>query len=94
MNIAQKCLVPLVDPGTDATTTSHYGGLRQHEILAVTLWRMNVANTRMRERTADESDVLQPGEPDVGDELAAPAHQAIVLFTRQPRADALGRTGV
>ncbi len=50
---------------------------------------MDAADARMRQRAAHERHVLQAGQADVGDELAAPAHQAVVLLARQPRADAL-----
>jgi hypothetical protein len=53
---------------------------------------IDAADSRMRQGAAHESDVLQSGEPDIGDELAAPAHQAIVLLAHQPRADALPRS--
>jgi hypothetical protein len=47
----------------------------------------------MRHRTADEGHILQSGEANIGNELAAPAHQAIVFLARQPRADALPGAG-
>ena len=63
------------------------------DAVAIALGHVNAANARMRQRAAHEGDVLQSGEPDVGDELAAPAHQAVVLLARQPRADALPGVG-
>ena len=56
---------------------------------AIALRHLYAADPRMRQRTAHERDVLQSGEPDVGDELPAATHQAIVFLARQPRADAL-----
>jgi hypothetical protein len=43
----------------------------------------------MRDRAAQESDILHSGKANIGDILAAPAHQAVVLFARQTRADSL-----
>src|SRR5882757_5654767 len=50
---------------------------------------MYSADQRMRQRTAHKSNVLQCGETNVGHELSAAAHQAIVFLARQPGADAL-----
>jgi hypothetical protein len=50
---------------------------------------MYSADQRMRQRAAHKRNVLKPGETDVGHELPAAAHQAIVFLARQPSADAL-----
>ena len=49
---------------------------RGEDAAAITLRHMDAADQRMRQRAAHEGDVLQPGEADVGHELAAAAHQA------------------
>ena len=58
-------------------------------VSVITLRDVYAADQRMRQRTAHEGNVLQPGEADVGHELATTAHQPIVFLSRQPRADAL-----
>ncbi len=50
---------------------------------------MNGLDARMRQRTANESDILQACQADVGDILAAPAQEAVVLLARHSCADAL-----
>ena len=62
---------------------------RGEDAAAITLRHVDAADQRMRQRAAHKGDVLQPGEADVGHELAAAAHQPIVFLARQPRADAL-----
>jgi hypothetical protein len=47
----------------------------------------------MRQRAADEGDILQACKPDIGHILAASAHEAIVLFPKQPRTDTLSGAG-
>ena len=49
------------------------------------------ANARMRERAAHERDVLHAGKTDIGDKLAAAAHEAVVLLAQEPRAYSLFR---
>ena len=44
---------------------------------------------RMRQRASYESDVLQAGQPDIGDKLAAAAQEAIVFLAQQACADSL-----
>ena len=46
----------------------------------------------MGERAADERHVLHAGETDIGDELAAAAHQPVVFLAQQPCAYALLHT--
>ena len=43
----------------------------------------------MRDRAAHEGDILHAGKPDVGDVLAAPAQQPVVLLALQARSDPL-----
>ena len=62
---------------------------RGEDAAAIALRHVDAADQRMRQRAAHERHVLQPGETDVGDELAAAAHQPVVFLARQPRADAL-----
>ena len=62
---------------------------RGEDAAAIALRHMDAADQRMRQRTAHKGNVLQPGETNVGHELAAAAHQPIVFLARQPRADAL-----
>jgi hypothetical protein len=52
---------------------------------------IDAANAGMRERAADKRHVLHAGQANIADILPKPAHQALVLLARQPRADALGR---
>jgi hypothetical protein len=40
----------------------------------------------MGQRGAHERHILQPGKPDIGDEFAAAAHQAVVFLSKEPRA--------
>jgi hypothetical protein len=50
---------------------------------------MDAADQGMRQRAAHKRNVLQPGEADIGHELATAAHEPIVFLSRKPRADAL-----
>ena len=43
----------------------------------------------MRNRAAQESDILHAREADIADILAAPAHQTVVFLARQADADTL-----
>ena len=54
---------------------------------------MNGLDAGMRQRAANEGDILQAGQADVGHVLAAPAHEAVVFLARQPCADALAGAG-
>ena len=47
----------------------------------------------MRERAADEADVLKARQPDVGHELATAAQEAVVLLAQEPGTDALAGAG-
>jgi hypothetical protein len=47
----------------------------------------------MCQRTANEGDILQTCETDIGHVLAAPAHEAIVFLAKQPGSDALSGFG-
>ena len=49
------------------------------------------ADARMRQRAADERHVPHAGKADVGDELAAAAHQAVVFLAQETRAYSLFR---
>jgi len=49
------------------------------------------ANPGMRKRAADKRDILQARKTDVGDELAAAAHQAVILLAQVARAYSLFR---
>ena len=49
----------------------------------------NAADARVRDRAAHERDVAHPGQPNVGDELPASAHQAIVFLADQTGPDTL-----
>ncbi len=62
---------------------------RGEDAAAIALRDVYAADQRMRQRTAHEGNVLHAGETNVGDELAAAAHQPVVFLARQPRADAL-----
>jgi hypothetical protein len=54
----------------------------------------NAAKASVRDRAADEGDVLHSRQPNVGDELPAPAHEAIVFLPDQASTDTLcGRYG-
>ena len=47
----------------------------------------NALDARVRDRTAQERHLQHPRQPDIPDEPPAPAHIALVLLARQPRAD-------
>ncbi len=49
----------------------------------------DAADARMGERAAHEGDVLHAGKVEIGHELAAAAHQAVVFLAEKARADAL-----
>ena len=65
---------------------------REHDV-AITFRHMDGSYPGMRQRAADEGDILQAGEPDIGHVLAASAHEAIVFLARQPCADTLCGVG-
>jgi hypothetical protein len=50
---------------------------------------MDALDAGMRERTADEGDILKAGQSDVGDEFTASAHEAVILLAEHPGANAL-----
>jgi hypothetical protein len=50
---------------------------------------MNRPDARMREWASNESDILQSGQPDVADILAATAHEPVVLLAEEARTDPL-----
>jgi hypothetical protein len=62
---------------------------RGEDAAAITFRHMDTADQRMRQRAAHKGNVLQPGEANIGHELAAAAHQPIVFLPWQPCADAL-----
>jgi hypothetical protein len=41
----------------------------------------------MRDRAAHESDVLHSRQPNVGDELSATAHEAVIFLSRDASSD-------
>ena len=49
--------------------------------------RVDGEDARVRHGAAHEGDVREPGQFDVGDELAAPAHVAVVFLANQAGAD-------
>jgi hypothetical protein len=55
------------------------------------LGHLDAADSGVRKRAADESDIFHAGEPQVGHELAAPAEETIVLLAEYTGADALIR---
>jgi hypothetical protein len=48
--------------------------------IAITFRYMDVPYPGVRQRAANEGDILQACDPDVGHILAAPAHEAIVFL--------------
>ncbi|GJE41207.1 hypothetical protein AEGHOMDF_0369 [Methylobacterium soli] len=67
---------------------------RGEDAVAVGLRHVDRPDAGMGEGAAHEGDVLQAGQAEVADILAAPAHQAVVLLAGQARADALGEDAV
>ena len=63
--------------------------VRGEDNVAITLRNMDAFDARMRQRAAHEGNILQSGQSDVGDELSAPAQEAVVLLAGHPGADAL-----
>src|ERR1035437_7176888 len=49
----------------------------------------DIADARMRERAADECDILHSRKAKIGDELATTTQQTIVFLAEEARADAL-----
>ncbi len=49
----------------------------------------DVADAAMRERAADKGNILHAREAEIGDKLATAAHQPVVFFAEDARADAL-----
>jgi hypothetical protein len=47
----------------------------------------------VRQRAADEGNILQARQPDVGYVLAASAHETIVFLAKQPGSDTLSGAG-
>jgi hypothetical protein len=66
--------------GADRFYSRQIGG-REHDI-AKMLRHVDGPDPRMGQRAADEGDILQACEPDIGHVLAASAHEAIVFLAR------------
>ena len=49
--------------------------------IAISLRHMDRFYPGVRQRAADEGDVLQTRDPDIGHVLAAPAHEAIIFLS-------------
>ncbi len=68
----------------------HAGELRRRERGAAIFRRDgNAAQAGVRERAANEGDVLHSRQPDVGNELPTPAHEAVVLLSDETSSDTL-----
>src|SRR5260370_12474586 len=65
---------------------------REHDI-AITLRHVDGLYPGVRQRAADEGDILKTCEPDIGHVLAASAHEAIVFLARKPSPDPLSELG-
>ena len=57
--------------------------------VALRVGDLHAAHARMGERASHERHILHAGKVKIGDELAAPAHQAVVFLAEKARADAL-----
>jgi hypothetical protein len=68
----------------------HAGELRRGERGGAMFRRDgNAAKAGVRDRAADEGDVLHSGQLDVGNELPTTAHEAIVLLSDETSSDTL-----
>jgi len=62
--------------------------VRREDRAPVRIRHPDAADLRMRHRAAREGNLFHPGQADVGDELPAAAHVAVVFLADQPTADA------
>jgi hypothetical protein len=57
--------------------------------VTIALGNVDASDAGMRQRAANEGDILKPRKSDIGDKLAAAAQETVVLLAEEPGADAL-----
>jgi len=57
--------------------------------VTIALWNMNGLYPGMRQRAANEGNILQARQSDIGNELATAAQKAVILLAEEPGANAL-----
>jgi hypothetical protein len=57
--------------------------------VTIALGNVDAFDAGMRQRAANEGDILKPRKSDIGDELATAAQEAVILLAEHPGANAL-----
>src|SRR5262249_4694298 len=64
---------------------------RREDGALVLIWNMHIANPAVRDRTSNKGDFAGVGNAEIGDVLAPPAQESVVLLAQNGNPDALAQ---